>query len=116
MAVVVRPPALTFPSTHGEPARDVAAPRAELPVPVTLAMPAYPPMAHRSGVVLIEARIDEAGRVTRVRVMLSAPPFDSAASDAAWKCMFHPARLHGTPAVSMAYLAFGFPEIVTSRQ
>ena len=114
VAVVVRPPALTFPSTHGEPAQDVAAPRAELPVPVTLVTPAYPPMAHRSGVVLIETRIDTAGRVTRVRVMLSAPPFDSPASDAAWQCTFRPARLHGTPAESIAYLAFGFPEIVTT--
>jgi TonB family protein len=113
VAVVVRPPALAIPSTHGEPPKDLAAPRAELPVPVTLVTPAYPPMAHRSGVVLIEARIDAAGRVTRVRVMQSAPPFDSAASDAAWQCTFRPARLHGTPTESIAYLAFGFPEIVT---
>jgi TonB family protein len=115
VAVVVRPPALTFPSTHGEPPQDVAVPRAELPVPVTLAVPAYPPMAHRSGVVLIEARIDTAGHVTRVRVMQSAPPFDSAASEAAWRCTFRPARVRGTPAVSLVYLAFGFPEIVTSH-
>jgi len=113
VAVLVRPPALTVPSTLGEPARDLAVPRPDLPVPITLVSPVQPPHALRSGVVLIEARIDTAGRVTRVRVMQSAPPFDSAAQDAAWKWTFRAARLRGTPFPSVAYLAFGFPEVVT---
>ncbi|HEX6464300.1 MAG TPA: TonB family protein [Vicinamibacterales bacterium] len=114
VAVLVRPPALTIPSTHGEPPQDVAAPRAELPDLVALVTPAYPPLAHRSGVVLVEVRIDATGRVTAVRVAQSAPPFDSAASDAAWQCTFRPAMLRGTRVVSLAYIAFGFPEIVTN--
>jgi len=113
VAVLVRPPALHLPSTLGEPARDVEVPRPDLPVPITLVSPAQPPHALRSGVVLIEARIDTAGHVTRVRVMQSAPPFDSAAQDAAWKWTFRAARLRGTLFPSVAYLAFGFPEIVT---
>ena len=113
VAVLVRPPALNAASTLGEPARDVAMPRPDLPVPITLVPPLHPPNALRSGVVLIEARIDTAGRVTRVRVMQSAPPFDNAAQDAAWKWTFRAARLRGTPIESVAYLAFGFPEIVT---
>jgi len=112
VAVFVRPPALNGP-TLGEPARDVAVPRPDLPVPITLVPPAQPPHAARSGVVLIEARIDSGGHVTRIRVMQSAPPYDSAAQDAAAKWTFRAARLRGTPIASVAYLAFGFPEIVT---
>lgn len=113
VAAVIRPPSLTVPSTQGELPRDVAAARAELPNPVALVTPAYPPLAHRSGVVLVEARIDATGRVTRAHVVRSAPPFDSAATDAAWQCTFRPARLRGAAVESIALLAFGFPEIVT---
>lgn len=113
VAVLVRPPALNLPSTLGEPARDVAVPRPDLPVPITLVPPAQPPHAARSGVVLIEARIDTGGHVTHTRVMQSAPPYDSAAEDAAAKWTFRAARLRGTPIASVAYLAFGFPEVVT---
>jgi TonB family protein len=113
VAVLVRPPALTGGSTLGEQPRDVAVPRPDVPVPSVLVSPAQSPHALRSGVVLIEARIDTSGRVTRVRLMQSAPPFDTAAQEAAWKWTFRAARLRGTPIESVAYLVFGFPEIVT---
>jgi TonB family protein len=115
VAVIVRPPALVVPSTLGEPPRDVAVPRADVPVPITMVPPAQPPHAQRSGVVLLEARIDTGGRVTRVHVLRSAPPYDSAAQDAAGKWTFRAARLRGTPIPSIAYLIFGFPEIVTGN-
>jgi TonB family protein len=113
VAVLVRPPALTVPSTFGEPARDVSVPRADLPMPITLITPAQPPRALRSGVVLLEVRVDSGGRVSNVHVVRSAPPYDGAAQEAAWQCTFRAARLRGIPVASMAYLAFGFPEIVT---
>jgi TonB family protein len=113
VAVLVRPPALTFPSTLGEPPRDVAVARPDIPVPITMTAPAQPPHALRSGVVLIEVRIDAGGHVTRANVLHSAPPFDSAAQDAAGRWTFRAARLRGTPIESVAYLVFGFPEIVT---
>ena len=113
VAVLVRPPALTVPSTLGEPARDVAVPRPDIPVPITMTAPAHPPHALRSGVVLIEVRVDASGRVTRANVLHSAPPYDAAAQDAAGKWTFRAARLRGTPIESVAYLVFGFPEIVT---
>lgn len=114
VAALVRPPALMIPSTHGEPARDLAVPRAELPLPETTAPPKYNPLAHRSGVVLVEVRIDAAGRVTRAQVARSSPPFDTAAAEAAWLWRFRPARLRGTAVPTVAYIAFGFPEIVTT--
>ena len=114
VAVLVRPPALTVPSTLGEQPRDVAAARPELPFPLTLVGPPHPPNAHRSGVVVVEVRIDGNGRVTGAQVVRPAPPFNSAAADAAWQWTFTPARLRGTPVPSIAYLVFGFPEPVTN--
>jgi hypothetical protein len=61
VAALVRPPALTVPSTLGSPAQDLASPRADLCMPVTTIMPVQTPMAHRSGVVLVEARVDAQG-------------------------------------------------------
>jgi len=114
VAVLVRPPALMVPSTLGEQPRDVAAPRPELPFPLSIVAPPHPPNAHRSGVVVVEARIDARGRVTGAQVVHPAPPFNGAATDAAWQWTFTPARLRDTPVPSVAYLAFGFPEIVTN--
>jgi hypothetical protein len=51
--------------------------------------------------------------VTAAQVVRPAPPFDRAATDAAWQWTFRPARLRGTPVPAFAYLAFGFPELVT---
>lgn len=113
VAIVVRPPALTVPSTFGVAARDVSVPRADLPVPVTVIPPAQPPHALRSGVVLVEVHVDTGGRVTAVRTARSAPPFDAPAQEAAWQWKFRAARLRGTPVPSIAYIVFGFPEIVT---
>lgn len=114
VAVLVRPPALMVPSTLGEPSRDVAVPRPDVPVPISMIAPAQPPHASRSGVVLIEVRIDTGGHVTRVHVLHSAPPYDSAAQDAAGNWTFRPARVRDTLFPSVAYLVFGFPEIVTA--
>lgn len=113
VAALVRPPALTVPSTLGTPPQDVGVPRADLPVPVTTIMPVQTPLAHRSGVVLLEARVDARGRVTKASVIRSAPPFDSAASDAASQWTFRPAHLRDAAIPSVVYIAFGFPELVT---
>jgi TonB family protein len=115
VAVLVRPPALTIPSTFGEPPRDAAVARPDVPVPISMITPAQPPHAQRSGVVLVEVRIDTGGKVTRVRVLHSAPPYDGAAQDAAEKWTFRAARMRGTPITSIGYLVFGFPEIVTGN-
>lgn len=114
VAVLVRPPALTVPSTLGTPAQDIATPRTDLCLPLTTVMPAQTPLAHRSGVVLVEVNVDPQGHVSRVSIVRSAPPFDAAATDAASQWTFRPARLRDEAVPSNVYLAFGFPEIVTS--
>jgi periplasmic protein TonB len=62
--------------------------------------PVYPPIAqqaHVEGTVILEAIIDERGRVDQVRVLRSRPLLDQAAIDAvrAWK--YTPTLLNGIP-------------------
>jgi hypothetical protein len=44
----------------------------------------------------------------------SAPPFATAALDAARRWRFRPARVGGRVAAICAYLLFGFPEPITN--
>jgi TonB family protein len=115
VAALIRPPSLTVGSTLGEPVRNVAAASPELGVARSTILPVQNPLGHRSGVVLVEINVDAQGGVTRTAAVRSAPPFDSAATDAASKFTFAPAQHRGVAVPSIAYIAFGFPELVTSR-
>jgi TonB family protein len=114
IAAVVRPPTLNVGFTLGEPVRNLAAPSPDLGVPRSTILPVQNPLGHRSGVALVEIELDAQGAVTRTDTVRSAPPFDSAATDAASKWTFAPAHLRGVAVPSIAYVAFGFPELVTS--
>ncbi len=108
VAAVFRPPALNAP-TLGEPPKDLASASSGTSFPLGTTMPAIPPSAHGSGVVLVEARVDPRGSVTRATVIRSAPPFDEVARAAAERWTFRPARVHGTPVPTLVYIMFGFP-------
>lgn len=103
-----RPPTLYGP-TAGEPYKDVGAGSGETPFPVTTAVAPFPPLAYSSGVVALEATVDQSGRVTDVTVVHSAPPFDDPARSAVRQWTFRPARVHGTPVSAPVYLVLGFP-------
>jgi protein TonB len=60
----------------------------------------YPPIAQSakiSGIVIIEATIDETGRVTNARVLRSVPLLDDAALAAVRQWEFTPTLLNGVP-------------------
>ena len=78
-------------------------------------MPAFPRRALFGGLVLAEVRVDPLGAVSDATVLRSAPPFDEPALDAARRWRFRPARLHGRPVATIAYLVFGFRQPVLSR-
>ena len=62
--------------------------------------PRYPPTAQAArveGVVVLDAVIDPAGRVTDVRVTRSIPLLDQAAVDAVRQWRFTPTLLNGEP-------------------
>ena len=112
IAGVFRPPTVNTP-TLGELPRDVASPARATPFPLTTIIPPFPPLARNSGVVLVEATVDDSGTVVDVRTIKSAPPFDQAAEDALRQWMFRPARLRGVPVPALVYVVFGFPMPVT---
>ena len=111
VAAHFRPPTLTTP-TLGERPTDVASASPEVPFPVATAEPPHPPKAISSGVVMIEALVDERGNVTEAAVIRSAPPFDAAALEAARQWRFRPSTLAGRAVASYVYSIFGFPQPV----
>jgi len=88
---------------------DVGRPPDDIPFPLGTVMPVFPPLAHAGGVVLLEALIGATGAVETTQVMRSAPPFDSAAENAARKWLFRPAYVTPRAEPRYVYLVFGFP-------
>ena len=108
-----RPPALTLP-TLGEASREGAPASNETAFPLTTSLPAFPPQANRSGVVVLETRVDRGGRATEMKVVHSAPPFDEAARQAVGDWIFRPARINGADASTLVYVVLGFAAPVTT--
>jgi len=92
---------------------EVGRPSGDIPFPLGTVMPVFPPLAHNSGVVLLEALIGATGAVEGVQVIRSAPPFDSAATDAARRWLFRPAYVAPRAEPRYVYLVFGFPVPIT---
>jgi periplasmic protein TonB len=70
------------------------------PVKTRDVSPVYPEIAQTArvqGVVILEATIDEQGRVSDVRVLRSIPLLDMAAIDAVRQWEFTPTLLNGAP-------------------
>lgn len=92
------PVAMPPPPPPREPLRiggDIAEPRK-----VADAVPVYPAIAlaaRKEGVVILEALIDEQGRVANVKVLRSAPLLDDAAVQAVRRWRYTPTRLNGVP-------------------
>jgi TonB family protein len=114
VAAHFRPPTLNTP-TLGEMPKDVAQASPEMAFPIAFREPPYPPLAHMGGVVVIQALVDEAGKVREATPIGTAPPFDQAAVEAARLWVFRPARINGRPTATYVYLVFGFQEPITSR-
>ena len=112
VAGLFRPPTLNTP-TLGELPTDLASASDETPFPVATVMPAYPPLARDSGIVLVEVHVDPRGDVVDAKAIRSAPPFDEPAIDAARRWKFRPARLHGRSVDTLAYIVFAFRQPVT---
>ena len=114
VASLFRAPTLLTP-TLGEQPKNVGVASAEVAYPTSTQEPKFPPNALFGGVVLIEVLVDATGRASDPRVILSAPPFDQPALDAARQWRFRPARIKGRAAASYAYLVFGFPQPITGH-
>jgi TonB family protein len=81
------------------------------PVKIKDVKPLYTPIAMRSkvqGVVLVEAVIDETGRVADARILKSVPLLDQSALDAVRQWEFTPTLLNGVPRAVVFTTAVNF--------
>jgi TonB family protein len=113
IGAVYRPPTLMNGPTLGDPPRDLAIASPDVPYPVAVVTPPYPPQALSGSVVLFELTLDEGGQIKDVRAISSDPGFDSAAREALAQWKFRPSSYRGRPAPATAYVLFGFsPPVV----
>jgi TonB family protein len=93
--------------------RRTASPSPSIAYPTSTVTPAYPPQALESGVVMMEAEVDENGAVADVQILGVGEGFAAVAVEAARKFRFRPATSDGRPVRSHAILVFGFPQPIT---
>lgn len=94
----VKPPVLADPPVDRKPLKVGGSIRA--PKRIVASAPVYPPFAISAkveGEVLLEALIDEQGRVSGVRLLRSVPLLDAAAVDAVRTWRYTPTLLNGVP-------------------
>jgi len=85
------------------------------PIRTRQVAPVYPPIAQSArvqGVVIVEALIDETGRVADVRILRSIPLLDQAAIDAVRQWEYTPVLLNGVPVpvIMTATVQFTLPQ------
>jgi TonB family protein len=102
-----RPPTTSFAAPDAPRYKTTAAPEA-IPWPTSVAVPPYPPNALGSGGVILEVDVSEDGAVTGTRLASPAGAFDSAATDAAQKWAFRPARRQGRAVPSRVFMVMTF--------
>jgi hypothetical protein len=107
VAGIFRPPALAGP-VAGIPPRDIDTPCSEIPVPLGLVVPAYPPTTLGDAMLLVELGVEADGTVADPRILEGNGPFAQPALDAARGMRFRPACRHGRPVSVSAYLVLGF--------
>jgi TonB family protein len=115
VAGLFRAPTLADP-TAGEPPLSIATPTDAIPLPYNAPAPDYPPDGLMDAVVLVEALVQSDGTVKQARAVRSVAGFDEAATKAAMRWKFRPARREGKPVDSLAYIVFGFRQPTPTEQ
>ena len=114
VAAVFRPPQVYNAPTVGDPPVDLAAPSDEIPFPILMETPSYPPLAIGDGMVLVEVLVSVNGGVRELRAVTGDLAFEQVALDAARLWSFRPARWNGGSVEAYAYLVFGFRQPVAA--
>jgi TonB family protein len=114
LVAVFRPPSLyagpapgAEPQRHGTPSDDV-------PWPVSLAMPAYPPTAVGDGLVLVEIEMNRRGTARGAYVLTPQSGFDRAALDAVDGWRFTPPARPAIAEPLFVYAILGFRSPVST--
>lgn len=105
---IYRPPVLLNAPTVGEPPKDLMKPSEDVAVATSAVAPLFPPNARDGGVVLYEIALDEGGRVTGTRDVVSAAGFEGVARSALAQFRFRAASYRARPVPATTYVVFGF--------
>ncbi len=108
VAGVFRPPLLLGGPPAGSAALNDRPACDEMPAPVHVVTPAYPPTGLGDQAVLAEAWVEKDGRAGMVKVLEGSGAFAGAASEAARRWRYRPACREGIALPARAYLVFGF--------
>jgi hypothetical protein len=103
-----RPPVRVGP-TVGQVPKDVGEASADVPFPVNMLMPRYPPNARFGGQVLAQAQVNPDGSLGELKLIQADSPFESPALDALQEFRFRAASHNGAPVATFVYVLFGFP-------
>jgi TonB family protein len=108
IAAIVRPP--TFPDVvgFGDTMEGTKRLPKDVPAPIHVQAPPYPPLAVGDGVVVVEISVGADGSILSVVPLTPASGFDSAALDAARQWTFRAAERNGERVAGCAYVLFGF--------
>jgi TonB family protein len=109
---LVRPPQLYDGPTLGAEPADYAPPPDDVPYPIAVHRPRYPPLAIGDAMVLLELLVDFEGRVRDVAIVQGAAGFNDEALETAREWVFRPAHRNGELVPAYTYLAFGFRQPV----
>jgi TonB family protein len=109
---LIRPPQLYDGPTLGAEPADYAPPPDDVPYPIAVHRPRYPPLAIGDAMVLLELLVDFEGRVRDVAIVQGAAGFNDEALETAREWVFRPAHRNGELVPAYAYLAFGFRQPV----
>jgi len=112
IASVFQAPTLNTP-TVGDPPKTVQSAAEDVAAPLSTVTPPYPPLALFDGTVLVQVTVDVNGKVANAMTIRSAAAFDQSALAAARQWTFRPARIHGRPEETFAYIVFAFRQPVT---
>lgn len=88
--------------------RKQEAPRFVPPTVVSAVDAIYPLQSIVSGTVVLEVSLDDAGKITEVRVVRGIPSLTEAAEQSVRRWKFQPAELDGKPVPSKVAVAFSF--------
>ncbi len=112
IAAVYRAPTVYDNAVLGTIPMDQGRPSSETSYPLVMPGPGYPTQAANGGVVVLEASLDEAGIVRRLRTVRSNPAFDAVAREAVNQWKFRGASSRSVPVPSNAYIILGFAQPV----
>lgn len=108
-----RPPQLYDQPARGSPSTRFASASPDVPSPMGMRRPRYPPLATGDSIVLVEVLVGVDGRVRAAAVVQGADSFGEEALLAAREWIFRPAHHNGALVSAYTYIAFGFRQPVT---